>query len=748
MSNPFQGGATAVDDTRVTSELRVIDGRLQIRVVQLTQGVDYQVTLDVSATVAKLAIGGTGDVISLAVGDQTLTISDAGGDPGLDILPLGSIEVGNGAIVAERVSNQGSVRFAGTSATLGTGTVANAGAWRVVGGQLTVNGEGAFDFQTSGLLRLETGATLIVDGGFLTYLGGTVEAGLGTGNALVFVNGGEFGLQADLALDSLVVVLANGRIQYFTGTERLTIGPDAGITMDGTTLAEVTAIVENQGVIVANTGTANFFNDSLYNAATGAIAVNATGAAVGLGIAGTENLGIVSLSGDQAATLSVSGGGGGLTNRAGASLITSGTGAHAFDGILVNESGADVTVGSAFTVQRTAAFGTQHVNGGTIDVAVGNLTVALTGSGASFTNQGSLSVTGGNVTVSTNGTSLVFTNEGTIAVESPRSFSVSNSSGGAFTNAAAGVLQGTGTFNLTGGSPTVSNLGTIGPGLSAGALTWQGNLPMGATSAIAIELGGTTLGTDYDQLSASGYQLTLDGALDVTLINGFEPAAGDSFAIMTGVRTGDFAAVNLPTPPPGVVLDTGSTLTTYYVIARAQVASILFAGDSAGGLLSGIFRVDPDGSNQIQLTTAQQVGGIVVGVREGAPVVTRPDPHHVQRAGAPGRSQPAPHPHRRWRHGLAPGQRHEHVPAPVQSGPQPRASGVRVRPGYLPHHTTRCVRDRGRDEPGGLHGQRRRQGVRDRRGEPRPRRLWRLRLESDQPRPVGRRAGLRGRFSG
>src|SRR5262249_1201901 len=39
VSNPFPGGATAVEDTRVTSELRVIDGRLQVRVIQLTQGV-------------------------------------------------------------------------------------------------------------------------------------------------------------------------------------------------------------------------------------------------------------------------------------------------------------------------------------------------------------------------------------------------------------------------------------------------------------------------------------------------------------------------------------------------------------------------------------------------------------------------------------------------------------------------------------------------------------------------------------
>ncbi|MGH7712006.1 MAG: hypothetical protein ACREOG_12020, partial [Gemmatimonadaceae bacterium] len=39
VSNPFPGGAGAVDDTQVTAELRVIDGRLHIRVVQLTQGV-------------------------------------------------------------------------------------------------------------------------------------------------------------------------------------------------------------------------------------------------------------------------------------------------------------------------------------------------------------------------------------------------------------------------------------------------------------------------------------------------------------------------------------------------------------------------------------------------------------------------------------------------------------------------------------------------------------------------------------
>jgi hypothetical protein len=39
VANPFPGGDRAVDDTRVMSELRVIDGKLQIQVVQLSQGV-------------------------------------------------------------------------------------------------------------------------------------------------------------------------------------------------------------------------------------------------------------------------------------------------------------------------------------------------------------------------------------------------------------------------------------------------------------------------------------------------------------------------------------------------------------------------------------------------------------------------------------------------------------------------------------------------------------------------------------
>lgn len=38
VTNPFPGGERAIEDTKVATDLRVIDGRLQIRVIQLTQG--------------------------------------------------------------------------------------------------------------------------------------------------------------------------------------------------------------------------------------------------------------------------------------------------------------------------------------------------------------------------------------------------------------------------------------------------------------------------------------------------------------------------------------------------------------------------------------------------------------------------------------------------------------------------------------------------------------------------------------
>ena len=84
-----------------------------------------------------------------------------------------------------------------------------------------------------------------------------------------------------------------------------------------------------------------------------------------------------------------------------------------------------------------------------------------------------------------------------------------------------GYVKGVGTFN------NVTFTGTFDPGLSA-TISTVGNMTFSPTNMLIMELGGTAPGSGYDQIQASG-TLGLDGTLAVTLINGFNPAAGNSF---------------------------------------------------------------------------------------------------------------------------------------------------------------------------------------------------------------------------
>ena len=62
-------------------------------------------------------------------------------------------------------------------------------------------------------------------------------------------------------------------------------------------------------------------------------------------------------------------------------------------------------------------------------------------------------------------------------------------------------------------------------------------------------------GTDYDQLLVNG-PVTLDGTLQVLLVNSFVPAAGDFFAFdRSGSLTGAFSTVQLPLLPSGLMWD-------------------------------------------------------------------------------------------------------------------------------------------------------------------------------------------------
>ena len=108
-----------------------------------------------------------------------------------------------------------------------------------------------------------------------------------------------------------------------------------------------------------------------------------------------------------------------------------------------------------------------------------------------------------------------------------------------------------GAFTGSGGSSgggDIFFLGDLRPGNSPASVTFGNNVAFGSSATLNVEIGGTTQGTGYDHLNITG-DLTLDGVLDVALINGFIPIAGQSFNILDwlGTRTGTFSSLDLPT---------------------------------------------------------------------------------------------------------------------------------------------------------------------------------------------------------
>ena len=123
------------------------------------------------------------------------------------------------------------------------------------------------------------------------------------------------------------------------------------------------------------------------------------------------------------------------------------------------------------------------------------------------------------------------------------------------------VITGNGTVDCQegtcSGSGTVSGDlnnggGTVSPGNSPGVLDIEGNYTQSTEGLLLIELGGTDAGVDHDVLKVGGVA-DLAGELEVTLIDGFQPELGDSFAILDfeGL-SGGFEQITLPSLAGGL----------------------------------------------------------------------------------------------------------------------------------------------------------------------------------------------------
>jgi hypothetical protein len=88
--------------------------------------------------------------------------------------------------------------------------------------------------------------------------------------------------------------------------------------------------------------------------------------------------------------------------------------------------------------------------------------------------------------------------------------------------------------------------GSFSPGTSPAAVALSGDVSFGADSTLVIELGGILPGSEHDQVQVDG-ELSLGGTLEVSLIDGFAPSAGQSFDVLDWTTlSGAFSSISLP----------------------------------------------------------------------------------------------------------------------------------------------------------------------------------------------------------
>jgi len=195
---------------------------------------------------------------------------------------------------------------------------------------------------------------------------------------------------------------------------------------------------------------------------------------------------------------------------------------------------------------------------------------ALSGSGG-LNKTGSLPVTGpGTLTLTGNST---YSGPTTVSIGK---LVVTGNISSPVTVTNVGVLSGNGAV----GGIIVSGSGVVAPGNSTGVLTVNGNYTQESGGFLFIEIGGPAPGSGYDRIALSG-KATIAGTLNLSLVNGYKPTVGQTFAIITSIsESGNFSTINSSgftvrsdASANGIVLTVTSVVPGAPVITSATSAS-------------------------------------------------------------------------------------------------------------------------------------------------------------------------------
>ncbi|MCK4342739.1 MAG: PKD domain-containing protein [Phycisphaerae bacterium] len=462
--------------------------------------------------VGEMNVGGPGtllDANGMVVGQVfgaqgTLTITDGA-----------SVRVGRDPDSAFHIAWGGHGGGGGSAPAEGTVVVSGPGS------SLTVDYHCDIGLDGIGTLRIENGGLMT---GFNRCRIGSHSGSIGS--ATVTGTGSRITIDADNPIlvgrygQGALLIEAGGEMSHLATNYALTLGTYSGsvgeltVTGSGSTYDAATQVRVGRGgsgtLLIADGGHVVTGKEGWPTNSSGIVGVVAGGTGV-VTVTGTGSLW------EQDGDLSIGFYGQGTLDIEAGGAISS---ADGFIARFVGAAGTAVITGtdSAWTVTDSFYIGgDETTNGGTADGSVAAGGSLVIGDTLRLWDLGTLTLDGGTVTI---GSGPAETTPDRTRVYSD------------------GTLAGSGT--LTG---NVVSDGTAAPGGSTGILTLVGGFTQSALGVLSIEIGGTTPGSEYDILDVTG-TASLDGQLDVELINGFVPEVGQQFTILTaGSVTGEFLTV-------------------------------------------------------------------------------------------------------------------------------------------------------------------------------------------------------------
>ena len=613
------GGSLAINggDSALHSDA-VIIGSVVTQAVTLNGGGDLTLTGGLSGTNNGAIIqnlGAKADNAAVAQNITTHNLTLQGGGTSAGAIILGEKQTINAANTVDLLAGTGgAVRIGGLSSVTGNQTL-NADVTLTAVGDITLSGNlsnfALIGTTTSGNPRNDLSITsttgnVVLNGGTITggaRLGGN-SANVGAG-AISVTAGGNIALNDSGTAGGHIRTTQSVSLQ--AGGSVTEGGSNADIVGDGATSPSL-SVTAGTGVSLSSAN--NQIGGIAITSSSGAISLANTAALLTLGnvttnqavtltnsgninltgtlSAGSGDVAIVSTSGNLSLGGNISTGGALGMNAAG--TITQTGGAISAPGTTsVNATGVSLTSASNDfgTLSATSSGNVTITDATAITIAASSVGGLFTVNASPVTFQGGLTANnysfgGGTYTLSSgtynlNGTTTIAASATVVAAGA-----TINATGGAGTVNVSGVLDSNtgllnaGTVNLLSGgmlkgngtiNANVNNTGgTVAPGASPGILTITGNYVQGPTGVLALEIGGTTPGTQYDQLIVTG-NAVLGGTLNTTLVNGFVPVVGATFNTIQvgGTLSGTFATTNLPT---------GQVLATNYLASALDLVGL------------------------------------------------------------------------------------------------------------------------------------------------------------------------------